>query len=239
MTIEKNEKVYPGRWLGGVSLILGPLLLLLGIVLRFKFDFFFPDQLKAFDKYPALITTAYSFFAAGITLLIPAVILLGKRIAVTNSGWAFWGCTFTLFGLATRLFHAGVDHLAFQLVRTQGTNTAIEVIATSYGSFHIFKTFNLAIMLGWIVLAIGAYRARTLPIIRCILLALMSSLPLGVLKGSTLFSVIAAAGLCLALVPLGLRVLREGTRPSFPSIFVWVFGSCFMIGIFYLFGNAG
>lgn len=65
----------------------------------------------------------------------------------------------------------------------------------------------------WVVLAIGAYLAKVLRIYQCIALALMSSLPLGVLKGSTVFSLIATIGLGIALLPLGIRIIREGPRP--------------------------
>src|SRR4051812_15346550 len=36
---------FPGRWLAGTSLILGPALLLTGVLLRAGFDFFFPRPL--------------------------------------------------------------------------------------------------------------------------------------------------------------------------------------------------
>lgn len=42
----------------------------------------------------------------------------------------------------------------------------------------------------------------------------MSALMIGVLKGSSLMSVISAGGLCLAMVPLGFKVLREHPTPS-------------------------
>ncbi|WP_339320368.1 hypothetical protein [Paenibacillus sp. FSL R10-2734] len=169
----------------------------------------------------------------------PAIIMLAKMISAKRPGWAFWGGTFAIFGLFARTFHAGIDHLAFQLVREENVDLATKVIANSYGSFHIFKTFNLAIMLGWIVLAIGAYRAATLKIYQCVALALMASLPLGVLKGSTPFSFIATLGLCVALLPLGIKVLREDPKPSTIVIFGWIILSIALIGFFYFFGQAG
>ncbi|XEC96672.1 hypothetical protein AB6A23_09110 [Paenibacillus tarimensis] len=141
---------FPGRWLGGVTLILGPLLLFVGVALRYNFNFFFPDQLAAYHEHPTLLIASYSTFAAGNVLMWPAVIMLAKMISAKRPGWAFWGGTFAIFGLFARTFHAGIDHLAFQLVREQNVDLATKVIANSYGSFHIFKTFNLAIMLGWI-----------------------------------------------------------------------------------------
>lgn len=230
---------FPGRWFGGVSLLLGPLLLLSGVSLRFGYDFFFPAQLEAVQSEPALMETSYSMFAAGVTLLIPAVLLLGKRIAASCPSWAFWGAALTVFGLVARIFHAGIDHLAFQLVRVQGAAAATQVIADSYGSFHIFKTFNLAIMLGWVVLAAGCYRSRVFNLAQSLALASTSLLPLGVLKGSTVFSLAAAGGLCLALIPLGAKVLREGPQPAPVKRIGWSVGSIALLVVFYLFGQAG
>jgi hypothetical protein len=67
----------------------------------------------------------------------------------------------------------------------------------------------------------------------------MASLPIGVLKGSTIFSFIATAGLCVALLPVGIKVLREGPKPSKMVIFGWIILSIALIGFFYFFGQAG
>ncbi|TDD61845.1 hypothetical protein E1293_44570 [Actinomadura darangshiensis] len=69
-------------------------------------------------------------------------------------------------------------------------------------------------MLGWPLLAYAAYRTRTIGAVRSIALALTAALPLGVLKGTTPLSMVAVAGLAVALVPLGLRMLLDGPRPS-------------------------
>ncbi|WP_248925634.1 hypothetical protein [Paenibacillus hamazuiensis] len=153
---------FPGRWAGGIALILGPVLLLAGTVLKFPFHFFFPAQLAAYEDHPALLTAAYSTFNAGNVLLWPAVLALAGLIGARKPGWALWGGIFAIFGLFARAFHAGVDHLAFQLVRTGSVEMATKTVAESYGAFHIFSMFNLAIMLGWVVLAVGAYRSGTL-----------------------------------------------------------------------------
>lgn len=105
-----------------------------------------------------------------------------------------WGGTLAMLGLFARTFHAGVDHLAFQLVHVQGLEVATQAVRDSYGANHIVKTLNPAIMLGWIVLAIGAYRAGTLGLVRSVALGLMACLMMGVLKGSSIVSVIAAGG---------------------------------------------
>ncbi|HEX6925544.1 MAG TPA: hypothetical protein VF167_08940 [Longimicrobiaceae bacterium] len=175
-------------------MIVGPLLLLTGILLRLRFHFFFPQQLAAVQEHPTLMFASYSMFLAGIILLWPAVATLAWLIGRSRPGWAMWGGTLAMLGLFARTFHAGVDHLAFQLVHVQGLEVATQAVRDSYGANHIVKTLNPAIMLGWIVLAIGAYRAGTLGLVRSVALGLMACLMMGVLKGSSIVSVIAAGG---------------------------------------------
>ncbi|WP_305788886.1 hypothetical protein [Symbioplanes lichenis] len=206
---------FPGRWLGGSALVLGPVLVLAGVLLRIRFGFFFPAQLAAYAAHPQLIVTAMSLFTGGMLVLAPAVLLLGRMIGVHRPRWAAWGTGLVLLGLFTRTFHGGIDHLAYQLVRVQGPATAVQAVAGSYGAWHLYRMPALAVVTGWVVLAAGAWRSGVLPLWRAIALALMSALALGTLKGTQVpQSLIAVGGLCVALVPLGVTVLLTGPRPS-------------------------
>src|SRR5690606_14507476 len=78
-----------------------------------------------------------------------------------------------------------------------------------------FRMLSGAVVAGWVVLAIGAYRSGALGLGRSLCLAVVSILALGTLKGTQIpQSLIAAAGLCLAFIPLGIGLLRDGPRPS-------------------------
>jgi hypothetical protein len=83
------------------------------------------------------------------------------------------------------------------------------------------SALSVAIMAGWVVLALGAWRARVLGLFRAVCLAAMSALPLGVLKGTTALSIVAVAGLTVALAPLGVRMLREGEKPGGRAVVGW------------------
>ncbi|PPS89060.1 hypothetical protein BZZ08_01929 [Streptomyces sp. MH60] len=230
---------FPGRWVGGTAMVLGPLLMLAGALLRARFHFFYPDQLAAYERHPTLLATAYGLFAAGSVLLWPAVALVAARIGARSAGWGLWGGVLVMFGLFARAFHAGVDHLAFQLVRSQGVGPATDAVSAGYGAFHVFATLNLAILAGWIVLALGAWRTRLLGPVRAAALGLTSALPLGVLKGTTPLSLVALAGLCAALVPLGLALLCEAPRPSRAAVLRWVPLTLVTLGLMVLLGQAG
>jgi hypothetical protein len=206
---------FPGRWVGGTALIVGPLLLLTGVLLRGGFHFFFPQQLAAYDAHPTLMVAAYSCFVAGTVLLWPAVASVARMIGAARPAWAIWGGTLVTVGLFARTFHGGIDHLAFQLVDVQGLDTATKAVTDSYTVWHIMRMPALAIVTGWVVLAIGAYRSGVLGPVRAVCLALMSALALGTLKGTQVpQSLLAIGGLCVAFVPLGVRLLRDGPRPS-------------------------
>jgi hypothetical protein len=229
----------PGPFPGDVSLALAPLLLLTGVLLRAPFDFFFPAQLGAYEHHPALMTTSYSLVSAGWVLLWPGVLSLGARIGRRCRAAAVWGVTLTVLGLFARAFHAGADHLGLQLVTVHGAAAATRTVGDTYGAFHVFSTLNAAVMGGWIVLAVGAYRSRALGPLRAACLALVSVMPLGVLKGTTPGSVAAAAGLCVALVPLGLAGLRQVPSPGAGTVAVRLLVALAVGGAMFLFGRAG
>lgn len=144
--MEHNNNFLPGRWLGGIAMILGPSLLFIGVILRIQYDFFFPDQLKAFKESPVLLTISYSAFLAGNILMWPAILALVNSICNKSPKLAFWGGFFAVFGLFARTFHAGVDYLAFQIVNDQNIDVATKIVADSYGAFHII---SILILLYW------------------------------------------------------------------------------------------
>ncbi|MFC5665897.1 hypothetical protein ACFP3U_23305 [Kitasatospora misakiensis] len=234
-----GDSPFPGRWAGGVSLVVGPLLLGTGVLLRLPFHFFFPEQLAARTEHPALMAASYGAFAAGTVLLWPAIATLAARIGRRSPGLALWGGIFAVLGLFARTFHAGIDHLAFQLADRQGAEAATRLVGDTYGAFHVFSALNLAIMGGWILLAVGAWRARVLGPVRAVALAATAALPLGVLKGTTPLSVVAVAGLCLALVPLGVTVLRDGPVPRRATVLRWTAAVTAAVILMTLIGQAG
>ncbi|MEU7528735.1 hypothetical protein AB0A74_23595 [Saccharothrix sp. NPDC042600] len=213
---------FPGRWVGGTALVLGPVLLLTGTLLRSPFHFFFPDQLRAMAEHPGLMTAAYTTFAAGNVVLGLAVVALAQRVARVRPALAAWAGTFVVLGLFERTFHAGVDQAAQSLVRRRGPEFATELVGASYGDPHLFSYLSFTIMFGWYLLAFATYRSGELGIARSVCLATAGLLPLGVLKGTEVVSIVGAVGLCVALVPLGVRVLRDGPRPNRTATLVTV-----------------
>lgn len=84
---EENNKEFwfPGRWIGGTSMTLAPIVLLTGVLLRIQFHFFFPEQLSAFRDHPNLMITSYNFFVIGNILMWPAIITLARVVGKKRS----------------------------------------------------------------------------------------------------------------------------------------------------------
>src|SRR6476660_8097314 len=100
------EYSFPGRWVGGTALVLGPSLWLVGLVLRLPFHFFFPQQLQAYHEAPGRITAAYGCVLFGGIVTSLGVITLATEISRSRPLWATWGGVLVLLGLFTRAFHA-------------------------------------------------------------------------------------------------------------------------------------
>ncbi|GHE92594.1 hypothetical protein GCM10017786_26580 [Amycolatopsis deserti] len=200
------------RWIGGPAMIAAPLLLLAGMLLRFPVPFFFPHQLAAAVEHPGRMSAAYTCVLAGTVLLCPAVLALAARV---GTGWGTCGAVLVVTGLFGRVFHAGFDQAALALARHRGAGFATAFVGDAYGELHLFSYLTFTILLGWPVLAFAAWRARVLHPVQALGLAATAALPLGVLKGTTALSLVAVAGLGVALVPAGVRLLRTAPRPDF------------------------
>ncbi|MCX4779832.1 hypothetical protein [Streptomyces sp. NBC_01264] len=140
---------FPGRWVGGVSLVAGPVLLCAGVLLRLPFHFFYPEQLAARVEHPLLISVSYGAFAAGTVLLWPALAVLASRIGRRAPGPALWGGVFAVLGLFARTFHAGVDHLAFQLAGRQGAEAAARFVGETFTVLRDGPAPGRATVLRW------------------------------------------------------------------------------------------
>lgn len=231
--------VFPGRWVGGVAMVLGPLLMLAGALLRVRTEFFFPAQIAAFEHRPGLMAASYALFAAGNVVLWPALALLAGQMGARSAGWGLWGGMLTICGTVARAAHAGMDQMAFRFTDAEGASVATQAVSETYGSFQIFSVLNLAITAGWLVLAVGAWRTKVLAPLAAVALGLMCALPLGLLKGTTPLSLVALGGLVAALVPLGLGQLVRAPHPRPAVTLRWVTLTLLLLGLMVVLGQAG
>jgi hypothetical protein len=133
ITQDERTFTFPGPWLGGVSLIIGPCLLLTGALLRLGIPFFFPSQLAAYQRQPMLMGMAYALVLGGLIALWPGVAAVATRIGATRPGWALWGGSMVMLGLFARVFHYGINTFAFSLVDSAGLSAATQAVGAYYG----------------------------------------------------------------------------------------------------------
>ena len=220
--LQENIENFPGRWLGGLSLIIAPILLVISSLLRIQFQFFFTDQLAAYSTHPNLMLISYSLFLIGMILLFPAVLTLVLLISIKKPRLGLWGGLLVIVGLFARAFHSGANHFAFQIVKSTNVELSTQLVGDFYGMFHIVHILNFSILFGWIVLAIGAYLSKVLGLFRSIALGSMFALAIGVLKGTNMSTIISLAGLCIAFIPLGIQVLKSGSMPKLKTVLLYV-----------------
>ncbi|SDI55760.1 hypothetical protein [Nonomuraea jiangxiensis] len=223
---------FPGRWIGGVTLILGPVVMCAGYLLRHLSTvtaltpqqyawaeaqpFAAYGQLLAYTSEPALLTLSYAVFALGAMLLFPAFVALAQRV---GGGLAFWGATLLVAGLFSRLYSAGADQSAFQLTEAIGLDHATDAIMKeyvdiSYGPWRVKSWASVGQYAGSLLLAVAAWRSGLFGTARAVMLLLAGGTWMGVLKGASVPDVLVTGLLCVALVPLGVQVLRD--RPPVP-----------------------
>ncbi|TDC10760.1 hypothetical protein E1267_03205 [Nonomuraea longispora] len=218
---------FPGRWIGGVTLILGPVALCAGYLLRYVSTataltsqqhawaeaqpFAAYGQLLAYTSEPALLTLSYAVFALGAVLLFPAFIALAGCV---GGELAFWGAALLVVGLFARLYFAGADQTAFQLTEVLGLDQAThatmkEYVDISYGPWRVPVWASVGQYAGSLLLAIAAWRSGVFGTARSLMVLLAGGTWMGVLKGASIPDVLVTGLLCVALLPMGAQVLRE------------------------------
>jgi hypothetical protein len=103
----------------------------------------------------------------------------------------------------------------------------------------VARTLGGAVFLGWIVRAVSASLSGILGIVRSFALALMTGLMIGTLKGSSWVSVVKVAGLCGALGPLGINILRDGPAPTRQEWILTILAVPVVLSASYFLGQAG
>lgn len=230
---------FPGRLIGGGCLIVGPLVFLAGLVVRHtgsrvarftpeqqaafaRDQFAAPGQLAAYAQHPDLVVAGYALFALGAILLVPGIVTFAGAVARRARQLAFWGGTLFVLAMLARLYFSGVDLTGFQLVETVGLQQATSVVRESYvdlsyGLWRIPVTASVGSIAGMLLLAVGAFRAGVLGLVRCLLLVAFGWIWMGVLKEATLDSLLLGAAGALVLVPFGIRMLRGDIPERSPT----------------------
>ena len=187
-TAQTNAWV-PGRVIGGTAMILGPILWLVALVLRYlgyrlatfppeqsawlsQQPFAAPAQLAAYMQHPRLVTAGYAIFAGGCIVLAFGVLTLARIVATSSPVLAHLAATCVVASLFGRLYFSGVDLTAFRLLEAVGLPEATAFVLDfyvelSYGLWFIPVTASAGALVGGVLLSLGAFRGGVLGLVRC------------------------------------------------------------------------
>lgn len=228
---------FPGRWVSGAALVLGPLLYFAGLFLRHRAQrtgefteqeradlaesgFALPEQLALYAQNPDLVTHAYAAFAASAAVLMVAYLALAQLSVRRAPVLAVVGGLCAILSELVRFQRAGIDHTAFQLVDELGLERATEAfqatyVPVSYGPWWVPVTLSALGFVAPLLLAGALFRAGVFGTGRAALLVAGMFLWSGVLKEAQLHDwLVGGTALCVVLVPLGVRMLLG--RPPEP-----------------------
>lgn len=220
----------PARLVGGVTLIMAPLLWTAGLAMqwfaRHRADltaaelhtleadlFAAPMLLAVHERQPGLSTAGWTLLTLGIILLVPAVWTLGSLVSVRAPWLGQIGATLMVAGLMARMFYLGVDATAFNLVERLGAATATPLAIDGYGElayafWRVPVIASVGTIVGSLVIAIAAFASGMWGTLRSLLILPAGWLGMGVLKEHE--PGIGGIALALALIPTGIVLLRGG-----------------------------
>ncbi len=200
---------FPGPKLSGVCFVLAPVLLIPAAFLLFPFEQgTLEERQAALAQQPLRAAAGMELFLAGWMLAAIAAIALARLIAHTRPRIGALGGCLALAGIFVSMFFGGVAtyELAMSAVPDRATVAAIEEGAEPP---VLILLSGAGIVFGWLVLAFGAYRSRLLGVVPSVALAATALVPAAVLGGYPVLMPVPFLGMAIALIPLGLSLLRS------------------------------
>lgn len=217
---ELDTGSFPGSRVTGVCLILAPLLLLASAILSLGiYHAKGADYVAAMAEHQTRTSIAFDGIVAGMALMLLAVIGLAQLITRQRPTLGRWAGVVTTLGLLGPFFFNGVYFAGYQL--TDADTQAIAGKMMDSAQIMPSNVINLsgpALVIGFILLAIGAAKAEVLSRNRAIALGLAAIMPVGFISGYIAISGVAFAFAAIATVPLGLKMLRLAGEESDPQV---------------------
>lgn len=204
-----NANTFPGPLVTGIAMIAAPLLAILGLALSIGiYKFKGADMMAAMAAHHLRAGFAINLSVASMVILLVAVVALAHSITEVEPRWGRWGGVVTIIGLMGPIFFEGIFWGSYQITASAYQAAGAHLI--DHANVIPSNVINISapcIVAGWIILGIGAYKARVLPSWRAVCLGLGCLLAPALAAAIVPLGILAAALLALALVPLGVQTL--------------------------------
>jgi hypothetical protein len=203
---------FPGRTVTGLCMIIAPLLAIIGSLAAVGIY-----HAKGADFAAGMVghhfqgEIAFNFAVAGSILLIFAITGVAQAIARVRPRLGQAAGVLVIIGLCGPLFFNGVYFGGFQLMQFSQPSASIAGKMMDQAQIIPSNIINIsgpALVIGFILLGIGAAKAGVLPRWRAWALGITCITPVGFISGFIVIAAIGFAGATIALLPLGLRLLR-------------------------------
>lgn len=210
---------FPGAAVTGACLVAAPLLAVIASVTGIPWYAAKGTAfLQGMADHRALAATGFNLVLAAMMLLIIAVVGLAQMVSTEQPHWGRCGGLVTVIGLCGPLFFNGVYFAGYQLAGTTGQGAGANALDQAQMIPRVVMNVSgPALVIGFVVLAVGAAKAGVLSRPAAVALGLTLFIPAGFISGYLVITGVAFAFTSAALVPLGIRVLREHVREPRPG----------------------
>ena len=207
------------RRLGGVALVVAPLVLLAAALIHPKETTDPAHQLQIVAGGLNRWYLAHLLYIVGFAAFVPAVLALGSRLRASAPRLELWGAGLAVVGLFSSAGIVAIEGFgSWQLAQAADRGVAVDVldrIVHSAGVVVPFGIIGLAVPAGLIVLAVGVARSRSAaPWVAWTLAAGAVLLAVGL--GGTIKPALEAgiAAMAVAMGTIGLGDLGAGVESS-------------------------
>jgi hypothetical protein len=201
---------FPGRTVTGFCMIVAPLLAIIGSLLPIGiYHAKGADFVAGMAAHHLRTGFAFNFAVGGMMLMIFAVAGVAQAIASVRPRLGQAGGVIAIIGICGPLFFNGTYFGGYQL--TDPSTQAIAGKMIDHAQIipsSIISISGPALVIGFILLGIGAAKAGVLRRWQAWALGITCLTPVGFISGFIVIAALGYVATTLALLPLGLRLLR-------------------------------
>ncbi len=209
--MERTDELHRRKLFAGIAMITAPLVLLIAHLIAPPIGAGTTEEMATLGDAAGRVTAATFLYTATVALFIFAFLGLAHLLREDRAWLGQLGAAFGIVGL---VITAGTNGAFLATHEVASTDVAAAVTLFDSLSGNPAMTFLLAggvlIPIGSILIAIGLAQARTAPVWTAWMFAIASIVQaVGQVGSWTAVSVIGAAGIFLALAPLGYELIVE------------------------------